>query len=141
MATAAEQARWRAKVAAAGRCAHCGKGRLNGCRQCAWCLAAALEKRLRHLEHDRRAHAAMLVRSHDPGERCAASWLTGHELALIGQRLTVDRVDPCLGYVAGNMQLLASRLNRLKWRSLEVPAWEVERLLRLHRGEKLGDLW
>jgi hypothetical protein len=139
MATAAEQARWRARVAAQGRCASCGRPKLNGNRRCSWCLAYDLEKRLPGLAHDRNAHALMLEASHDPEARCEASGLAGDDLARIGQRLTVDRIDSGRGYVTGNMALLASRLNRMKGRLPKVPWWEVDRLLRMHRGENLGD--
>ena len=139
MATAAQQARWRAKVAEAGRCSNCGRPRLAKLKRCAWCLAYDLEKRLPDFEHDRRAHAAMLELSHDDDAWCAVTGLSGAQLAEVGDALTVDRIDSDRGYVVGNMQLLSRRLNRAKWRDLTVPVWAVERALRLWRGEHLGD--
>lgn len=60
------------------------------------------------------ALAGMLVASHAPESVCSSSGLTGAQLLSIGIRLTVDRIDPSLGYVAGNMRLMASSLNYLR---------------------------
>lgn len=140
MATAAAQARWRRRVAEQGRCSTCGRARLNGLKRCAFCLAAALERPLRpQYRHERAEHAWMLILSHAPESRCAASGLTAADLAAIGDQLTVDRIDSDRGYVRGNMQLLSRRLNRMKSRDRHVQPWEIKRLLRLHRGENLGD--
>lgn len=138
MATALAQARWRAKVAAQGRCSKCGRRRLTP-RLCALCLAVSLAYRLGDLPHDVRSHAWWLEQSHDPSSRCVASGLTGAELEAIGDELTVDRKDSDLGYVRGNMQLLSRRLNRAKWRAAAPPWWEVERLQRMHAGEQVRD--
>jgi hypothetical protein len=139
VASAAQQARWRAKLPAQGRCSSCGRPKLNGCRRCSRCLAKDLEKRLPWAEHDVAAHALMLEASHDPEARCAASGLSGGQLTAIGDQLTVDRLDSGRGYVVGNLQLLSRKLNRAKWREARPPQWEVERLLALHRGELLND--
>ena len=40
----------------------------------------------------------------------------------------MDRIDPALGYVPGNCQLLAAVLNAAKANDLEVPEGAIERL-------------
>lgn len=72
----------------------------------------------------------MLVLSHMPNAVCAATGLSAFRLAKHGLRLTVDRIDPALGYIQGNMQLLTCRLNEAKGVGLEVPAGAVATLLR-----------
>jgi len=95
-------------------CRRCGRIRITP-TLCAWCLAYDLEKRIRDYSHDRAEHAWMLILSHLPESCCAVSGLTRDELARIGDRLTVDRIDNDRGYTRGNMQLLAGSLNREKW--------------------------
>jgi hypothetical protein len=70
----------------------------------------------------------MLVRAQRPIARCAASGLTPGDLAIVGQCLCVDRINPWRGYVRGNMQLLASSPNSLKGRSAAVPYWAPDEL-------------
>lgn len=139
MCSKEQQARWRAKVKSQGGCRRCGGTRLPGTLHCGWCLAYDLEKARPGMEHDRAEHALMLSRSHRETSRCAASGLTSSELRSIGSRLTVDRIDNDRGYVRGNMQLLAWRLNWAKGQGSRIPDWEVDRLLRMHRGENMGD--
>ena len=109
------------------RCSRCATLRDLGGKWCSWCLAESRERRLPGVKHHRREHARMLERAQRPTSRCAASGLTPAELALVGQRLEVDRVNPWRGYQRGNMQLLASGLNRLKGRD-ELPHWAVGEL-------------
>jgi hypothetical protein len=50
-------------------------------------------------------------------------------LRKVGERLTVDRIDSSLGYVEGNMRLLAGDLNSAKGTRKEVPWSAINRLL------------
>lgn len=50
-------------------------------------------------------------------------------LRKVGQRLTVDRISSMLGYVDGNMQLMAGDLNSAKGNSAFVPQHAIHRLL------------
>lgn len=116
------------------RCLRCARQRLRG-RSCARCLAVFAEKKKRGLEHDTQYHAVMISRATDPTARCAASGLTLAELAPLGQHLEVDRIDPTVGYVRGNCQLLAATLNRSKARDYEVPDYAVDALKRQAAGQ------
>ena len=110
------------------RCSRCARKRDLPGKWCSWCLAEDRERRLPGVSHHRYEHARMLVRSWRAGSRCAASGLTAAELAGVGERLVVDRINPFRGYVRGNVQLLAARLNNLKGRGPAVPSWAVAEL-------------
>lgn len=111
------------------RCRRCSTlGTLPDLRSCAWCLALDLEKRLPHMEHDTAEHAMALQRARRPATRCEVSGFTLSELRACHDRLEVDRTDPSVGYVVGNMVLMAGSLNRAKWRRLEVPARAIDAL-------------
>jgi hypothetical protein len=58
-----------------------------------------------------------------PDDACDTTGLTLIELARGEMTLQVDRIDPERGYVAGNMQVIASLLNRLKARERSWPEW------------------
>jgi hypothetical protein len=99
------------------RCGRCSfPAVMPGLRQCAMCSAVRAEGKpwLFGLEHDTRAHAAMLWKSRQPTARCAVLGLTLAELELVGQVLQVDRIREREGYTRPNMQLLAAKLNRAK---------------------------
>lgn len=119
------QARARYRARHPERCSRCARARDLPGKWCALCLAETLEKRLPDHAHDTVEHAAMLLRARDPASACELSGATGEQLARINEHLEVDRRNPWLGYVAGNMQLLAGTLNRRKARGLEPPAWAV----------------
>ena len=98
------------------RCIRCSRAPLTPCVSCSRCIALYMEKgdHLRGMQHDTDAHAAMLAMAHDPSAHCAVSGYSGAALAACELRLEVDRIDPRLGYLVGNMQLLAGPLNRAK---------------------------
>jgi hypothetical protein len=76
----------------------------------------------------------MVALSHAETSRCATTGRSLLGLRKIGQKLTVDRIDSSLGYVEGNMQLLAEDLNSAKGNRFEVPQrainWLLDRLER-----------
>jgi len=123
------------------RCSRCASLRNLRGKWCSWCLAEDRERRLPGVSHHRREHARMLVRAQRQLARCSASGLTARELASIGQRLDVDRINPWRGYVIGNMQLLASSLNSLKGRSPSVPHWAPDELRDEVRRAQSPDAW
>lgn len=45
---------------------------------------------------------------------CAVTGLSLEQLREYGLRLEVDRINPARGYVAGNMQVVCSRINRAR---------------------------
>lgn len=114
-ATARRVAAWR-KALPPGTCRRCTRLALRGLSSCARCLAYALEAKpwLEGMRHETDAHALMLALARLDDSRCAVAGLTRAELREAGYDLQVDRIDSGQGYTAGNMQLLASRLNRLK---------------------------
>lgn len=124
---AAWQRLWRERRRAT-HCPRCGRPSMPDCRKCARCVALLLESAHPDLEHDTRSHALWIIECRRPSQRCAGSGYTLLELESIGQRLQVDRIDPALGYVVSNMQLLCAYLNRLKSRHNLWPAWALDEL-------------
>jgi hypothetical protein len=57
----------------------------------------------------------------DDASQCAVLGRSLLALRKVGQRLTVDRIDSTIGYVQGNMQLLAADLNSAKGEDDDVP--------------------
>lgn len=89
------------------------------------------------MEHDTEAHAHLIKLSKDPRSRCEVSGYSRLALAKVGEELQVDRVNPRIGYVVGNIRLLAGSLNRAKGVGKEVPRgavlklrWKVQRIRR-----------
>ena len=66
----------------------------------------------------------------NPATVCCISGLSQHTLAKLNDGLTVDRIDPNVGYLKGNCQLMARSLNLAKGRSLAVPAHALQWLMR-----------
>ena len=130
--------RWR-KANAGRLCLRCcSEPPMPGSRRCAWCRAKDAERKpwLAHLRHDTAEHALMVADAHAPGSACEASGLRLEELVPFGLRLEVDRIDSRRGYVRGNMQLLASRLNRAKQACGDrLPDHEARELARLVRAD------
>lgn len=83
-------------------------------RRCFRCMALDAERRLPGRVHDTDLHEKLLRECMSDDARCELSGRTGAELRRGGMWLEVDRVDSALGYAAGNVQLLASSLNRSK---------------------------
>lgn len=69
-------------------------------------------------------------RSFDPQSRCEVTGLALHDLKKLGDQLSVDRIDPTLGYTGGNMRLISLKLNMAKGIRPSVPPYAVKRLLR-----------
>jgi hypothetical protein len=79
---------------------------------------------------DETAYREMLHLAKQPESRCATSGRSLHALRKVGERLSIDRIDPNKGYTEGNMQLLALSLNKAKGNSSTVPARAVTALLK-----------
>lgn len=67
---------------------------------------------------------------HIPEMQCEITGLSKHTLKKIGERLSVDRIDPYLGYIPGNCQIIAESLNKAKGRADHVPLSAINRLRR-----------
>jgi hypothetical protein len=72
---------------------------------------------------------AMLA-THSLTARCDILGRSLFALRKVGERLSIDRIDPGRGYVAGNMRLIAMSLNTAKGTNKEVPQWAINKLLR-----------
>lgn len=116
MRTPEARRRWRRENR--GRiCSRCWSGPpLAGLSRCAWCRAKDAERKpwVRRLAHDTGEHALAIEAAHSGGGVCALSGLDAGALHEYGIRLEVDRIDSRRGYVRGNLQVIASRLNRAK---------------------------
>lgn len=65
----------------------------------------------------------------NPKALCCITGLSQHTLRKLGDNLSVDRIDPDLGYIKGNCQLMATSLNLAKGRGDRVPASAIKALL------------
>lgn len=75
---------------------------------------------------------------HIPEMQCEITGFSKHLLKKIGERLSVDRIDPFLGYVPGNCQIIAESLNKAKGRADNVPQSAINRLRRRASRARLG---
>lgn len=129
MSKNAIQARWRRKLRL-GRCRSCGKPTGGSeYRQCPRCFALKRKSQMPGTSIDVDALAEFVRRAREPSSTCAVSGLCGRVLRALGDRLSVDRVVPSLGYVPGNMRLLSLRLNTAKGQRRAVPVRTLARLL------------
>lgn len=94
------------------------------------CRAQTREQQLPNLVHDTSYHASLLEQRHDQKARCVVTGLSLHALCKIGEKLSVDRIDPTIGYIPGNCQLMANCLNNAKGLDSRVPQYAINRLLR-----------
>lgn len=111
---------------------------MPGASRCAWCRAKDRERKpwVRHMRHETGEHALVIETAHGEHARCALSGASAGELAAIGERLEVDRIDSRRGYVRGNMQVIAARLNRAKQtHGDDLPRHVVDDLVRIAHGE------
>jgi len=81
------------------------------------------------LSHEHAAFSRMLYLSRMPMSCCAVTGRTLFTLRKVGDQLSVDRIDSTLGYVAGNMRLLALSLNVAKGAGDRVPQEAINKLL------------
>lgn len=113
-----------------GRCYRCGsRDSLPMTRHCARCYAYFRERSLPHLEHNLEAHMKVVLLTRNPTSVCLISGRSLLALRKVGLTLTVDRLNSQLGYVEGNMQLLASDLNSAKGAETHVPQSAIHRLI------------
>lgn len=76
----------------------------------------------------------MIAACHQPESCCSATGRSLHTLRKIGEKLTIDRINPRRGYVPGNVQLLAGTLNDDKKHHRRAPQRAVQALLRRLEG-------
>jgi hypothetical protein len=72
----------------------------------------------------------MIHLSKDPHSVCAVTGRSLFALRKVGEKLSIDRIDPQKGYIDGNMQLLTMSLNSAKGMGDHVPQVAINRLLR-----------
>lgn len=101
---------------------------------CVWCRAGKIARREKDQEHDVAFLAIMVKACHDPAACCSGTGRSLLALRKIGEKLSVDRINPRRGYVPGNVQLLASKLNEEKRTNRRVPRKALDSLLRKLEG-------
>ena len=97
---------------------------------CAECRAIKRVRQVPEQDHSVSFLAIMLSASHSPESCCSATGRSLHALRKVGERLSVDRINPERGYVPGNVQLIAMCLNEEKRTYRRVPQAAVNALLR-----------
>jgi hypothetical protein len=97
---------------------------------CSRCWAINKQRNNVGLEIEILPYMQMLQQSHDWHERCVVTGRSLFALKKVGDKLSIDRIDPKKGYVVGNMQLLALSLNIAKGTKPMVPQAAINRLLR-----------
>ena len=70
-----------------------------------------------------------MMKSCDPSMRCQVTGRSLRSLWKVGQKLSVDRIQNHLGYIPGNMQLMAVDLNSAKGSGVHVPQHAIHKLL------------
>jgi hypothetical protein len=83
-------------------------------KYCAKCHVNRREAQLPGLEHDFEAHLEMVKLSQQAHSQCMILGRSALSLWKVGERLSVDRINPNLGYVQGNMRLITLSLNTSK---------------------------
>lgn len=121
--------RRRGRISAAGVCSRCHRPRVYNRRHCAYCHAYKREQALPTLIHNTEYHAKCCADRWNPTAVCCITKQPAKRLWQIGERLSVDRIDPTLGYVVGNCQLMAQSLNSAKGVGSRVPAKAIARLM------------
>jgi hypothetical protein len=112
---------------------------MRNTKRCAVCQAEKARERHPLLAHDVGAYAKMLLRAHHPQARCSVLGVSLATLELVGERLSVDRIDPALGYVRRNMRLLTLTLNSERKGDRPPPQRTINELLwRLNRVSEDG---
>ncbi len=116
------------KYRKAGRCPGCGtKDTIPG-EYCPHCVTA-WHKGDRPID-DEEAYMAMLRESKNMRSVCAVTGRSLLALRKVGEKLSIDRINPYGGYTIGNMRLLALSLNVAKGNRRTVPQSAINKLLR-----------
>ena len=113
---------------------------MDGLRKCGRCFALRRMEQLPHLKHHFGWYLRALIKTHDVRSTCAVSGYSLLALRKVGDRLSVDRINPRLGYVHGNVRVIALSLNVAKGVGVGVPERAVQRLVRRMERVK-GDKW
>jgi hypothetical protein len=72
----------------------------------------------------------MLAACYDPRSCCSITGRSLLALRKVGEKLSVDRINPRRGYVPGNVQLIALSLNIEKAEQRRAPVRAIDLLLR-----------
>lgn len=99
-------------------------------KHCGYCRAENRVRQLPGMRHNVVHLAGMYVAAHDPLSTCVILKRPLHTLRKVGETLSVDRIDPTLGYTKANTRLLASSLNEAKGDDPTIPQRAINKLLR-----------
>ena len=121
--------RWRTSKAK-GRCTRCPNQALRGLQVCAACRTRLRINRYPGVEFDEQAYQVMRQAANEWASQCSVIGRSLFALHKVNERLSIDRIDPTLGYTQGNMRLIAMSLNTAKGTRRDVPQWAINRLLR-----------
>ena len=105
-----------------------------GLKHCSICRARKIVKREHQQEHDIWFLAKMVEACHNPASCCSATGRSLLALRKIGDKLSVDRINSCRGYVPGNVQLLSMVINNDKKESRRPPQQSINNVLRRLEG-------
>ena len=94
------------------------------------CRTAVRKQTLPGVEFDEQAYQVMRQAANEWASQCSVIGRSLFALHKVNERLSIDRIDPTLGYTQGNMRLMALSLNVAKGTRREVPQWAINRLLR-----------
>lgn len=87
-------------------------------------------EQLPQLKHHFGWYLRALIKTHDVRSTCAVSGYSLLVLRKCGDRLSVDRINPRLGYVRSNIRVIALSLNVAKGVGAGVPERAIQRLVR-----------
>ena len=114
-----------------GKCHECGSREpIEGLKLCAACRSRKIIRREHRQTHNASFLELMLRACYDPASCCSSTGRSLLALRKVGERLSVDRINPNRGYVPGNVQLLAMSLNAEKNSQRQVPRRALDALLR-----------
>lgn len=133
----ANQARRRERVQGTRTCQGCCKREaLPDGTKCGPCRALAnlSHDKYRDMWHNVGWYAHLLTECHNPKAQCSVLKRSQFVLNKAGYKLSVDRIDPRLGYTKGNTRLLTLELNEAKGDGATVPQPAINKVLRKLAG-------
>lgn len=66
--------------------------------------------------------------AHDPTTCCEITGLSLHDLRKVRDSLSLDRIDNDLGYIQGNIRIIATSLNAARGDNTDVPPRAISKL-------------
>lgn len=98
------------------------------------CRARRRIRQLPGMRHNVGHLCGLYAACKSPTSLCSVLRRPLHTLSKVGETLTVDRIDPRLGYTKHNTRLLASSLNEAKGDSDVIPQSAINKLIRRLNG-------